>query len=305
MALVESPKSPLVGRLEGVHLFGFDGAPCSQRVSFALAEKGLRRARRVKWSSENPRHLRSAPGTYTFRNVSLVTHENLSRAYADIQPNMVVPALVHDGRLYIESLEIMEYLDEAWPANPLVPADPAAAALCHDLIARGKELHVSVRYVTVHWTLGKLGKTDRRTEELVRQLEPESSKERLAAFYAEFNRTGIEQERFVEHLHALESGYAEQNALLESDGRPFLTGGTLSTADIVWAIKVLRLTECGYPFATNFPALASWYRRIERRRGFREGVLSRNRIFHGVFRLKSAWDGLVGRGIANHAAVGA
>ena len=26
-------------QLEGVHLFGFDAAPCSQRVGFALAEK--------------------------------------------------------------------------------------------------------------------------------------------------------------------------------------------------------------------------------------------------------------------------
>ena len=118
MALINSPKSNLIEKLEGVHLFGFDGAPCSQRVSFALAEKGLRRARRVPWQSANPRHLRSERGTYVFRNVSLVTHDNLTEAYADIQPNMVVPALVHDGQLHIESMEIIDYLDQAWPETP-------------------------------------------------------------------------------------------------------------------------------------------------------------------------------------------
>jgi glutathione S-transferase len=302
VALIESANSKLVSQLEGVHLFGFDGAPCSQRVSFALAEKGLHRARRVAWRSEAPPHLVAAPGTYVFRNVSLVTHENLTEDYAKIQPNMVVPALVHDGRLHIESMEIIEYLDAAWPESPLTPVDPEEARRCGEIVTKGKELHVAVRHVTFHWTLGRLGKTDRKTQDLVATLEPGSSRERLAAFYANFNRTGIETETFVEHLHALEAGYSEQNAILESDGREFLAGPRFSTADIIWAIKVLRLTECGYPFARNFPALSAWYDRIKRRRGFKDGVLSRNRVFHHVFRLKSGWDRLIGRGIANHAA---
>lgn len=302
MALIASPKSELVPKLRGVHLFGFDGAPCSQRVSFALAEKGLRRGRRVAWRSEGPRHLISAPGSYTFRNVSLVSHENLTEEYAAIQPNMVVPALVHDGCLHVESMEIIDYLDRAWPGNPLTPVDPEEARVCGALVAKGKELHVAVRHVTFHWTLGRLGKTDKATEDLVAKLEPGSSRERLAAFYANFNQTGIEQETFVDHLHALEAGYAEQDALLRADGREFLVGAHFSTADIIWAIKVLRLTECGYPFARNFPALSAWYERIKRRPGFKDGVLSRNRIFHHVFRLKSGWDRMMGKGIANHAA---
>jgi len=48
MPLIESSSSPLVPRLRGLHLFGFDGAPCSQRVSFTLAEKGVARARSVR-----------------------------------------------------------------------------------------------------------------------------------------------------------------------------------------------------------------------------------------------------------------
>jgi hypothetical protein len=36
MTKIENPKSPIVGRLEGLHLFHFDGAPCAQQVRFAL-----------------------------------------------------------------------------------------------------------------------------------------------------------------------------------------------------------------------------------------------------------------------------
>jgi hypothetical protein len=30
---------------------------------------------------------------------------------------------------------------------------------------------------------------------------------------------------------------------------------------MIWSIKVLRIHECGYPFARNFPALHAWYER--------------------------------------------
>ena len=297
MALVDSPPSPLVGKLTGVHFFGFDGAPCSQRVGFALAEKGLSRARQVKFMSTRPGDLAASEGSYIFRQVSLIKHDNLTAEYAAIQPNMVVPALVHDGKLHIESMEIIEYLDQQWPSNPLIPSDAETAALCHELVELGKALHVSVRHVTFNWSLGKLGKTNKQTQARIKALEQEDSPEQLAAFYQQFNEDRIARETFVEHLNALEDGYAAQDARLASDGSAFLTGDSFTIADIIWAIKVLRLTECGYPFAANFPALAAWYARVEARAGFQQGVMAHHRLFNRAFRLKSYVEKLFGGGI--------
>jgi glutathione S-transferase len=297
MAVIENPPNPLVQKLQGVHLFGFDAAPCSQRVSFALAEKGLKRARKVPWASDASATLRADPGTYVFRHVSLIKHENLTEAYAGIQPNMVVPALVHDGKLHIESMEIIDYLDQTWPENLLLPEDPEAARLCHELVALGKELHISIRHITFHWSLGKLGKIDAQTEATVKRLQREGSPEQLAEFYAQFNADQIGRETFVKHLRALEEGYGAQEARLRSGGGPFLTGKTFSTADIIWAIKVLRLTECGYPFARNFPHLSAWYDRIQARPGFQDGVLARNRFFRRAFRLKAGIENMLSKGI--------
>ena len=297
MTLVQSPESSLVPKLKGVHLFGFDGAPCSQRVSFALAEKGLKRGKRVPWQSDAPGHVSAETGTYTFRNVSLIKHQNLTEEYAAIQPNMVLPALVHDGQLHIESMDIIDYLDQAWPENPLTPTDPEAAQSCQELVEQGKQLHVSIRHMTFHWSLGKMGKIDQKTEATVRRLEADGSPEQLSKFYSDFNRNEISHETFTKHLHALETGYAAQEDRLKSDDRQFLTGNAFSTADIIWAIKVLRLTECGYPFAQNFPALAAWYQRIEQRPGFQDGVLARNRFFHKAFRFKARVEKLLGVGI--------
>lgn len=73
---------------------------CSQKVRLVLAEKGL------EWTS---------------REVNLVAGEQHAPEYVKLNPTHVVPTLVHDGRAFIESSLINEYLEEAFPDPPLLP----------------------------------------------------------------------------------------------------------------------------------------------------------------------------------------
>lgn len=298
MPEIPDSRSPLVHKLRGVHLFHFDGAPCAQRVRFALAEKGLVRDREVPWLSDAPGSLVAADGTWVSRRVSLIKGDHLTEAYAQIQPNMVVPALVHDGRVYMESMDIVEYIDGTWPAQPLVPLDPRAAEQARAWVERGKALHVSVRYVSFRWGLGRLGKLSAEKERTVRALERDGSPEQLASFYGRYDKDEIDESTFAGHLAALESAYGELDRLLHSDGRSFLAGNTLSTADILWSVAVLRIHECGYPFRRNFPALFDWYLRVSRRPAFQDGVLSHHKTLSGIFKLKAAVENLFGVGLA-------
>src|SRR5919206_3615150 len=80
---------------------------CAQKVRVVLAEKGL----------DYREHLMTLRG------------DQFSPEYMRLNPNAVVPTLVHDGRAVIESSVILYYLDEAFPNPPLMPNDLHQRAL--------------------------------------------------------------------------------------------------------------------------------------------------------------------------------
>ena len=98
MALIANRRSVMT-------LFSDPVCPHSHRVRLVLAEKAL---------------------DFTSRDVNLVAGEQHAPDYVKLNPNHVVPTLVHDGRVLIESTLINEYLEDAFPDTALLPADPAA-----------------------------------------------------------------------------------------------------------------------------------------------------------------------------------
>lgn len=296
MAIIENPKSPLVRKLEGIHLFHFEGAPCAQRARFALAERGLTRGREVPFHSDKPADCRGESGRWVSRHVSLIKKDHITPEYAAVHPHMVVPALVHDGVLHIESMDIVKYVDDHWPGQKLIPDDLQRRTLSEQWVERGKVLHRSVRFVSFRWGLRALGKLSAKEEALLIQLEVENSPERMGEFYSGFNQGSIPESEFLRHLQLLEEAYSEMDRSLE-DGRAFLTGASLTPADILWSLAVLRIRECGYPFARNFPALDAWYRRIAARPAFREGVMGKNQFLSGAMTFKASVENFFGKGL--------
>jgi glutathione S-transferase len=81
---------------------------CAAKVRFALGEKGL------AWQSH---YLEIHKG------------DQFAPDYLKLNPKAVVPTLVHDGHVIVESTVINEYLDEVFPNVPLKPKDPQARAV--------------------------------------------------------------------------------------------------------------------------------------------------------------------------------
>jgi len=79
---------------------------CAQKARLALAEKNV----------PYQEHLMTLAG------------DQFDPAYMKLNPNAVVPTLVHDGRPVVESSVILYYIDEAFPEPPLMPKDLHARA---------------------------------------------------------------------------------------------------------------------------------------------------------------------------------
>lgn len=67
---------------------------------------------------------------YTYLPVHLLKDggQQHTEAYQRINPARLVPALVEDGHAIVQSMAIMEYLDETHPEPALLPRDPLARA---------------------------------------------------------------------------------------------------------------------------------------------------------------------------------
>ena len=97
-----------------LELYGAPQSTCSQRVRFVLHAKGL---------------------AFEERRLDLFSGDQLQPAYLKLNPNGLVPTLVHDGAPVIDSSVIMEYLEEVFQGGrALVPADPVERARMRALI---------------------------------------------------------------------------------------------------------------------------------------------------------------------------
>ena len=303
MPRVDNPDSPIPGALEGLHLFHFDGAPCAQRVRFALGEKGLARGREVNFDSTSPQDVKGESGKWVSRRVSLAKKDHMTETYAAIHPNMVVPALVHDGALYLESMDIIGYLDTAFGGPKLIPDDPALREATMRRVEQAKVLHRSIRYATFRWGLGQLAMLNSKERDQLAKLARQGSDgEHLVDFYNGYSTRTIPESVFEDHLLKLYRAFTELDAEL-ADGRQFLMCNDVTIADAFWSMKVLRLTECGYPVEAHHPGVYEWYQRVYQRPSFQNEVMGRNRLSNRLFRTKAGVESLLGIGLKQ--AVGA
>jgi glutathione S-transferase len=80
---------------------------CAQKVRIVLAEKNL---------------------FWTNHYLSLAKGDQLTAEFKKMNPRGVVPVLVHDGNIIVESSVICTYLDEVFPERPLMPKSPVERA---------------------------------------------------------------------------------------------------------------------------------------------------------------------------------
>ncbi len=243
------PADKSVETLEGIHLYHGDISNCSMRVRMTLIEKGL------PWTSHH---------------LDLKRKENVSDAYFGINPNGLVPTLIDNGVVHIESNEIIDYLDKTYPEPSLRAAgDKDGEDDMLEWLRLAASIHVPAvkPYVYATRMQTKLKKTAEEQEKYDELQKNEELKEFHAKHAGDsaFGETDIARARGI-----LETCFARLENALED--RKWIMGDRFTLADISWIPLHFVLVGCGYPFE-DYPNISRWAAAVRDRQSYRDGIL--------------------------------
>ena len=233
---------------EELTLYHAQPSTCAQKVRLALAEKGL---------------------VYQSKLIDLLAGGQHDPDYVKLNPNHVVPTLLHGDRPIIESMLICEYLEDAFPEVPLMPQDAVGrhavrmwtqsidrvhayagvvtfAVGPRKMIVSHGQAAIEANVASVH---GKTGQAARRIA-LEQGVASPLFGEALAGFVAMLDRM--------------------EDTLQTS---PWLANDAFSLADTAALPYVLRLDHLSMtPLIEARPKLADWFARVAARPSFQSAI---------------------------------
>ncbi len=239
---------PDIPHMKGLHLFHFVLSNCSQRVRLGLEEKGL------EWTSHH---------------VNLPGNEHVTSDYQRINPNGVVPTLVHDGQVVIDSNDILGYLDDHFPVPPLRPADAAARQAMEQRIAASSAFQPTIKVLSHELLFRPFRKV---SEEDLALYAAQHNDKTLVDFLRDYAEAGPAWQARVEKaqralavtLDELESALGEAR---------WLSGEAYGLADVSWVVNANRLNQAQVDLA-KWSRFQDWGRRAMARPAFDRAVVS-------------------------------
>jgi glutathione S-transferase len=208
--------------MQSLVLYNAPQSTCSQRVRFTLHEKGL---------------------SFSEFKLDLFSGDQLRPEYLKVNPNGVVPSLVHDGKAIIDSAVIIEYLNEVFPQPPrLVPDDPVARAAMRSLIRYIDEVPTPAVRVPSYNIAFLPHYRDMPEADFVALAE---SKPLRKEFLLSMGRTGFSAEEMDKALERLGRAILRMSETLGASGGPWLMGSDLTLADIAMMPVLVRMADLG------------------------------------------------------------
>jgi len=216
--------------LKGIHLWHSGMSNCSQRCRIALAELGL----------EFESHV-----------IDLQAGEHATEEFQQINPNGVVPAVIHDGTAVVNSVDIIDYLDNTFGNGKLRPShldDAVAESLLH-----ADQSQLALKYCTFNFFFQH---APRASDETFQRIVNGLHSQILKDFWQEY-RAGFTRERIDDMVGRVHDDFLRLEAVF-SDGRQWMAGDEFSLADIAWMPNFHRFDLLRWPLQL-YPNLMRWF----------------------------------------------
>lgn len=238
---------------KGIHLFHFSGSACSQKLRIFFNIK------KINWNS----HV-----------INLIKQEQFSEWFLGINPRGLVPTLVHDGDVHIESNEIMAYLDDVYKDNKLFPID-LIDEINKDL-AFEDSLHHDLRRLTFRYIIPHaLGKKNPSTIDAKEQFEgtiqgkADENKSKEILFWKNHYQNGITDDEIIESANKFKNIYENFDNTLKN--QKYLKGDEFTVVDLAWYVSTKRLAMAGIPIE-KYKNVQKWFSNLDNDENFKKEI---------------------------------
>ncbi len=244
------PTNISVESFKGLHLYHAGFSNCAMRVRIALEEKNL------EWTSHP---------------INLLAGENLTEEYFGINPNGVVPTLIDNGVVIIESTDIIDYIDKKYTPGSLRPDSEKDQQLMYDWMNLASDNHLSIK--TYMYGNVKNGPSLKKSaEQMADYRQKQTFNSALLEFHERFNSNeGFTKDDLSNAAAVVNNCFAQLDKRLQDND--WLAGEKFSLADVAWIPQLVILKAADYPFE-NYSNLENWKNAIIQRPSFKKGVLA-------------------------------
>lgn len=226
-------------------LYNAKQSTCSQKVRLCLAEKGL----------DFEEHI-----------LDLFSGDQLKPEYLSINPNGVVPTLVHDEQPIVDSSVIIEYLDDVFPEISVRPKDAVQLASMRAWMRFFEEVPAPAIRVPSYNNVFLRNFNGMSDEEFKAFGEAKPLRKQ---FFLKMGRTGYPPEEVDQALERLQLTVERMGTVLQSG--PWLAGESYSLADMSIVPVIARMNDIGLAkLWQDVPAVVAWFDRVRDRASYQQ-----------------------------------
>lgn len=258
---------------QGLHVFHGRMSSCSQKLRIFLNLKG------IEWHGHE---------------MNLAESETWSDWFLGVNPRGLVPVLVLDGAVHIESNDIITLLEGMYPEPCLIPRGRGAEIV--ELLKQEDDLHLDLRTLSFRFVFGHRGSN--KSPDLlsrygdhkgtIKGVMSDESRDRELRFYERLASDGLSDDMARQSAHRFRMAFDvfEEN-LTRS---PYLLGDDLTIIDIAWFVYASRLNYGGYPFQELHPGVDAWRQRLAADSNFAREVLPPDWLLERIQGNQQEWS---------------